>query len=103
MTDSTREPIVTISWCPLDLMEEYGYSEEKATEVLESIASALEDRSIELGWQVIEMLIDENEAEEILNEAKKPCNHTTLYENPDWENLVCFECGKHLNNEEEEG
>lgn len=62
-TETSREPIVTISWCALDLMTEYGYSEEKATEVLENIASALEDRSIELGWQVIETLIDEEETE----------------------------------------
>lgn len=64
MQDTTREPIVTITWCPLDLMEAYGYSEERATEVLENIASALEDRSIELGWQVIETLIPEEEDEE---------------------------------------
>jgi len=59
--DTSREPIVTITWCALDLMNEYGYSEEKATEVLENIASSLEDRSIELGWQVIETLISEEE------------------------------------------
>lgn len=66
-TDTSREPIITISWCPLDLMEEYGYSEEKATEILENIASALEDRSIELGWQVIDTLIPEEEIDELPN------------------------------------
>lgn len=70
-TDTSREPIVTITWCALDLMEQYGYSEEKATELLENIASDLEDRSIELGWQTIDILLamqgegdDDDEEEE---------------------------------------
>lgn len=59
--NTEREPLVTITWCALDLMTEYGYSKRKATRVLETIASNLEDRSIELGWEVINTLINDME------------------------------------------
>lgn len=50
-------PTVTIQWSPADLMYQYGYSQDDAIELLDSIAGTLQDRSIELGWEVIDSLI----------------------------------------------
>ena len=51
---------VTISWCPQDIINEYGVSEEGAIFILNDIAEILEDRSIELGWEIIRSLVDTN-------------------------------------------
>jgi hypothetical protein len=53
-----KEPYVTITWCPQDLVDEYGLNDEEAMKVLDEISRDLENRSIELGWEVIETLIE---------------------------------------------
>ena len=52
------EKYVQISWCPADVkaINEH-WSDEKCMEVLSEIGGYLEDRSIELGWDVLETLL----------------------------------------------
>jgi hypothetical protein len=57
LRNDMKEPYVTINWSPQDLIDEYGLDEERAMEVMNEIAGDLEDRSIELGWEVIATLI----------------------------------------------
>lgn len=70
LRNSMKEPYVTINWSPQDLIDEYGLDEERAMEVMNEIAGGLEDRSIELGWEVIATLIqahlnDEEDSDEV--------------------------------------
>lgn len=54
-----RSPIATINWCGLDVKQLYPeWSDEKCIEALDSVAHRLEERSIELGWEVLEILLD---------------------------------------------
>lgn len=53
-----KEPYVTITWCPQDLVDEFGLTDEEAMKVLDEISRDLENRSIELGWEVIGTLIE---------------------------------------------
>lgn len=50
---------VETSWCPADVkaINEH-WSDEKCMEALDKIAPYLEDRLIELGWEVMETLLD---------------------------------------------
>jgi hypothetical protein len=58
------EKIATISWCPADVKSIYPHwSDEKCVEVLDTISGYLEDRSIELGWEVLEVLTSEYDKE----------------------------------------
>lgn len=51
------EEYATISWCPADLKEMYPqWSDEMCMEVLSRESRYLEDRLIELGWEVLENL-----------------------------------------------
>ena len=63
-----NEPMVTINWCPADIALATGLSDERCVEILEQIGDALSDRSIELGWEVIDVLVqdylEEDEEEE---------------------------------------
>lgn len=58
-TENTRKPIVSIEWSVQDLMQKYGLSESNAAEVLADIADKIEDRSIELGWSIIDSHLTE--------------------------------------------
>jgi hypothetical protein len=60
------EKYVTISWCPADIKAvREEWSDEKCMEVLLDVGGWLEDRSIELGWEVLEtLLLDYDEEEE---------------------------------------
>jgi hypothetical protein len=66
--DKMNEPMVTINWCPADIALATGLSDERSIEILEQIGKSLNDRSIELGWEVIGVLvqdyIDEGEDDE---------------------------------------
>lgn len=64
MNKKMLEPMVTISWCPQDLINQYDFSEEKAVAVLSEIAGYLEDRQVEQGWETIETLIAEYSEDE---------------------------------------
>ena len=56
-TTNLNEAYVTIKWTPQDLVNAYDFDEDKAMEVLDRIAETLEDRSIELGWEIIDDLL----------------------------------------------
>lgn len=59
MYDNTvNEPYVTITWVPQDLVNQYGFDEDVAMELLDRIAETLHDRSIEFGWEVINDLLN---------------------------------------------
>ena len=52
------EKYVETSWCPADVKALYEHwSDEKCQDMLFKVANYLEDRLIELGWQVLEDLI----------------------------------------------
>jgi hypothetical protein len=51
------EKYVETSWCPADVKELTGLSDEACMKLLWKVAPYLEDRLIELGWQVLEDLI----------------------------------------------
>jgi len=55
--DPMMTPYVTIHWTPSDIAIQYGLSNERSMELLEKISARLEERSIELGWDVIDSLI----------------------------------------------
>lgn len=62
MTDPMRQPIATISWCGLDVKQMYPeWSDEKCISALESVARYFEERSVELGWEVLEILLSDLE------------------------------------------
>lgn len=62
MNNPMYEPIATITWCPLDVKEIYpDWSDEKCISALESVAGYLEERSVELGWEVLQILLDDYE------------------------------------------
>ena len=61
MKDPMAEVYATISWCPADVQElRPNWSNERCMEALERVGGALEDRSIELGWEVLDTLLDIN-------------------------------------------
>ena len=63
--DEMYEPYATIHWTPADIKSLHPeWSDEKCCDVMHNIAGWLEDRSIELGWEVIETLIREYEEDE---------------------------------------
>lgn len=56
--EEMMEPYATIRWVPADIKSLHPeWSDEKCADVLSDIAEYLEDRSIELGWEVIEVLL----------------------------------------------
>ena len=61
MTNDMTEPYVTITWCPQDIINEYGYPEEKAVLALQYMAETLEDESIAHGWGIIDSMISQYE------------------------------------------
>ena len=52
------EKYVVTSWCPADVKELTGWEDEKCKEALDTISGYFEDRLIELGWEVLENLLD---------------------------------------------
>lgn len=59
------EEYVSISWCPADIKAvRPSWSDDKCMQVLADIGGALEDRSIELGWEVIESLLGYDDEED---------------------------------------
>ena len=50
------DPVV-IEWYAQDLVNRYGFTPEKALDVFAEIAEALEDRSVEAGWEIIDHLV----------------------------------------------
>lgn len=51
------EKMAIISWCPADIKSMYPHwSDEKCVEVLDTVSGYLEERSIELGWEVLDTL-----------------------------------------------
>lgn len=62
--NNMMEKYAEISWCPQDIKEMYPHwSDEKCMKVLGSVSGYLEDRSIELGWEVLETLTSEYDKE----------------------------------------
>lgn len=68
-----NETYVEIRWCPADVKSiREDWSDEKCMEALDKIAHWFEDRSIELGWEALDNLLnmeygydnDEEEEEE---------------------------------------
>ena len=52
------EKYVTISWCPTDVKAARpDLTDAECMEALEKVGGVLEDRSIELGWEVLENLL----------------------------------------------
>jgi hypothetical protein len=61
--NAMMEKYVTISWCPADVKAiRPTWSDNKCMEMLDIVSSYLEDRSIELGWEVLENLLDMQDA-----------------------------------------
>ena len=67
----SKEVWSEIKWQLGDIMTQYGVSEEKASDIVFAIGEHFEDRLIELGWEVMDSLIntynlleDEEEEEE---------------------------------------
>jgi hypothetical protein len=67
----SKEVWSEIKWQLGDIMTQYGVSEEKASDIVFAIGEHFEDRLIELGWEVMDSLIntynlleDEEEGEE---------------------------------------
>jgi hypothetical protein len=57
--DLMNLPLVTINWCAIDVKSvRPGWSDEQCVEALDSISGHLHSRSVELGWDVLEILID---------------------------------------------
>lgn len=57
--DPMMEKYVEISWCPADVKALYGHwSDEKCQDMLFKVCNYMEDRLIELGWSVLEDLLD---------------------------------------------
>jgi hypothetical protein len=60
--DPMREPYVTISWCPLDVYEEfkdeYDLTEDEAKEVLSAMSKQIEEMSIAYGYEIMANIID---------------------------------------------
>lgn len=55
-----RQSIATINWCGLDVQALYpDWTDDKCIEALEDVAGYLQERSIELGWEVLEILLDD--------------------------------------------
>lgn len=60
--DPMRQPIATITWCGLDIKQMYpDWTDDKCIEALESVAGYLEERSIEIGWEVLGILLSDYE------------------------------------------
>lgn len=58
--DDELEPVVTISWCANDLLTlRPSWSLDQRASALHDIGNRLEERSIELGWGVLEDLLDD--------------------------------------------
>ena len=67
------EKYVEISWCPADVKSlRESWSDEKCKEELFRISRWLEDRLIELGYDVMEDLLDFEEDEELCDECGEP-------------------------------
>jgi hypothetical protein len=67
----SKEVWSEIKWQLGDIMTQYGVSEDKAAEIVDTIGRDFEDRLIELGWDVMDSLIhtynlleDEDEGED---------------------------------------
>jgi hypothetical protein len=56
---SPKDPIISIVWSPQDLVDQFGVTADQATRLLETARDDLEERSIELGWEILEELIEE--------------------------------------------
>ena len=58
MSDKMTNPIVTISWCGLDVKQLYpDWTDEQCLEALDSVAEELESGSIAYGWGNLESLL----------------------------------------------
>ena len=58
-TNPMMEKYVEISWCPADVKSLYEHwSDEKCQEMLFKISNYFEDRLIESGWEIMEILLD---------------------------------------------
>ena len=64
--DPMMEYYATINWCPADVKAiREDWSDEKCMEMLEKVGGWLEERSIEIGWEILETLLDmEDDGEE---------------------------------------
>jgi hypothetical protein len=53
------EKYVEVSWCPADVKDIYPeWSDDKCIEMLNKVSRYVEDRWIELGWEVLETHLD---------------------------------------------
>lgn len=59
-----NKPMVTINWCPADVALATGLPDKRCVEILEEIGKSLHDRSIELGWEVLDVLVQDYLEEE---------------------------------------
>lgn len=53
----SKEIWATVDWQLEDIMTQYDVSEDKAVEIANSIGNHFEERLIELGWEVMDSLI----------------------------------------------
>ena len=59
-TNTMMIPYATIHWCPADVKSiRPEWSDDKCMEALENVGHWLEERSIELGWETLEVLLDD--------------------------------------------
>jgi hypothetical protein len=59
MNNKMLEPTVIVSWCPQDLINEYGFTEEQAVDILNEISKGLENDQIAAGWATLHTLVNE--------------------------------------------
>ena len=53
------EKYVQVTWCPADVKAiREDWSDEKCMEALDKVAGYFEDRLIESGWEILEILLD---------------------------------------------
>jgi hypothetical protein len=59
MNNKMLEPVVIVSWCPQDLINEYGFTEEQAVDILDEISKSLENDQIADGWATLHTLVND--------------------------------------------
>ena len=55
--DLMMQKYVETAWCPSDVKNITNWSDKKCMDALDKIAPYMEDRLIELGWEVMEDLL----------------------------------------------
>jgi hypothetical protein len=64
LTEEAERDEIVIRWLPDDIQSlkpEWSY--ERCVEVLDEISGAFEDRNTETGWEILEIMVDEQDEE----------------------------------------